>query len=388
MIPGAAIHCADDARRLARRRLPWMVFDYIDGAAGEGHGEALNRAALRDIRLRPRVLCNVTRRDLSARVFGQEAQVPFGITPMGMCNLAAPGADIMLARIAARDRVPLGVSTVASTPLERMIEVAGENAWFQLYFSGDGSGTMALVERARAVGYRTLVVTLDVPEVGRRPRELRHGFRMPFRIGPRQFLDFALHPRWSLGTLWHGRPAMANFRGGGFDRTASRAAADWPYLERLRRAWDGKLVVKGVLDVEDALRLRDAGADALQVSSHGGRQLDAAPPPILVLRDMRAALGPAFPLFYDSGLRSGEDIVKAYAMGADFVFLGRPLLYAMAAAGEEGLRRLWEVLAEEVSLTLAQLGRTDMTGLGACLAAPAGARMHGDNLGLDKPAGL
>ncbi|SEL55465.1 L-lactate dehydrogenase (cytochrome) [Roseovarius azorensis] len=365
------IHCAEDARRLARRRLPWMVFDYIDGAAGEGHGEALNRAALRDLRLRPRVLCNVALRDLSLEVFGHPARVPFGITPMGMCNLSTPGADLMLARLAARDRVPLGVSTVASTPLEEMIETAEGHAWFQLYFSGDGSGTMALVERARVAGYETLVVTLDVPEVGRRPRELRHGFRMPFRIGPRQFVDFALHPRWSFGTLWHGRPEMANFRDGGFDRTASRAVADWSYMRRLRDAWPGKLVIKGVLDADDALRLRDEGVDAIQVSGHGGRQLDGAPPPVLMLEKIRTALGPDFPLFFDSGLRSGEDIVKAHAMGADFVFVGRPLLFAMAAAGERGLHQLWEVLTEEVSLTLAQLGRTGMTRLGTCLARGA-----------------
>lgn len=358
-----AIHSAEDARRLARRHLPWMVFDYIDGAAGTEHGEALNRAALRGLRLKPRVLRNVTTRDLSCDVFGHAARVPFGITPMGMCNLSTPGADLTLARLAARDRVPLGVSTVASTALERMIEVAEGHAWFQLYFSGDGSGTMALVERARAAGYQTLVVTLDVPEVGRRPRELRHGFKMPFKIGPRQFVDFALHPRWSLGTLWHGKPEMANFRQGGFDRTASRAAADWSYLDRLRAAWPGKLVIKGILDVEDAVRLRAAGVDAIQVSSHGGRQLDAAPEPILMLAEIRAALGPDFPLFFDSGLRSGEDIVKAHAMGANFAFLGRPLLYAMAAGGERGLNRLWEVMTEEISLTLAQLGRRDMSGL-------------------------
>ena len=368
MLPSHDIHCSEDARQMARRRLPWMVFDYIDGAAGEGHGEALNRAALRDLRLKPRVLCNVTHRDLSMPVFDHPAKVPFGITPMGMCNLSTPGADLMLARIAARDRVPLGVSTVASTAMEEMLEAAEGHAWFQLYFSGDGSGTMQLVERARAAGYQTLVVTLDVPEVGRRPRELRHGFKMPFRIGPRQFVDFALHPRWSLTSLVKGRPQMANFKDGGFDRAASRAAADWSYLQRLRAAWPGKLVIKGVLDVDDALRLRKEGVDAIQVSSHGGRQLDGAPPPILMLAKMRAALGPDYPLFFDSGLRSGEDIVKAYAMGANFAFLGRPLLYAMAGRGERGLNQLWQVMSEEISLTLAQLGKTDMTGLGDCVA--------------------
>ena len=196
MSAAAHIHSAADARRLARRRLPWMVFDYIDGCAGEETGAALNRAALRDLRLRTRVLVNVSRRDPGLCLFAEETRAPFGISPMGMCNLAAPGADLMLARLAAKWHVPVGVSTVASTALERMIEVAQGHAWFQLYFSGDGSAAHRLVDRAQAAGYRTLVLTLDVPEVGRRPRELRHGFRMPFRIGPRQFVDFALHPRW------------------------------------------------------------------------------------------------------------------------------------------------------------------------------------------------
>ena len=359
------IHCTADARRLARSRLPWMVFDYIDGAAGEGHGQALNHAALRDLRLQPRILVNVTHRDLGVRIFDHDATCPFGISPMGMCNLSVPGADLMLARIAARHQAPVGVSTVASTSLETMFETAEGHAWFQLYISGDGSGTQNLVDRAQACGYRTLVLTLDVPEVGRRPRELRRGFKMPFKIGPRQFVDFAMHPRWSLSTLVRGRPELANFVGpeDRFDRTESRAAADWDQLDRLREAWRGNLVVKGVLSVDDAIRLKAAGIDAIQVSSHGGRQLDSAPPPILALRRIREAVGRDYPLFYDTGIRSGEDIVKAYAMGADFVFIGRAFLFALATRGEAGLQQLWDILSEETSLTLAQIGRTSMHSL-------------------------
>ena len=373
MARASAIHSCADARRLARRRLPWMVFDYIDGAAGEEHGAAMNRAALRALRLRSRVLVDVSRRDLSVPLFGAVAARPFGISPMAMGNLACPGADLMMARFAARDRVPLGVSTLSSTPMETLLEAAEGHAWFQLYFSGDGSDTLRLVDRARDAGYPVLVLTLDVPELGRRPRELRHDFKMPFRIGPRQFLDFALHPRWSLAGLLAGKPEPANFRkpGFAFDRKASRAAADWSYLARLRDRWPGKLVAKGVLDTEDALRLRDAGVDAIQVSSHGGRQLDAAVPPILALRAIRAALGPDFPLFYDSGIHSGEDVVKAYAMGADFVFLGRVVLFALAAAQEAGLTRIRDMLSEEIEITLAQTGQTGMRALqGICLDAP------------------
>ncbi len=361
-MPASAIHSAEDARRLARRRLPWMVFDYIDGAAGAEVGAARNRVALDAMTLRPRVLRDVSERSLATTLFGKPAQRSFGIAPMGMCNLSAPGADLMLARLAARYEVPLGVSTVASTPMEEVIEVAEGNAWFQLYFSGNGEGTFKLVERARAAGYKTLVLTVDVPEVGRRPRELRHGFKMPFRIGPRQFIDFALHPRWSLATVLAGKPQMANFLMDGydFDRTESRAKATWKTLARLRDQWGGKLVVKGVLDPEDALAVKAAGADAVQVSSHGARQLDSAPAAFEALQQIRAVVGDDYPVFYDSGLRSGEDAVKALIAGADFVFFGRVVQFAMAAAGEAGLRQLWDVLSDEFSIAMAQIGVTSI----------------------------
>ncbi|WP_373635342.1 alpha-hydroxy acid oxidase [Yoonia sp. SS1-5] len=361
----AHIHAADDARRLAKRRLPWMIFDYIDGSAGNETGAARNRAALDAVTLRPRILRNVAQRDLSTSIFGVTAARPFGIAPMGMCNLSGPGADLMLARLAARHKVPHGVSTVASTPLEDILDAAEGHAWFQLYFSGDGAGTFKLVERARQAGYQTLVLTVDVPEVGRRPRELRHGFKMPFRIGPKQFLDFALHPRWSLTSLAAGKPQMANFAMPGyvFDRTESRARADWETLARLRDAWPGNLVIKGVLDVEDAIRLKAAGVDGIQVSSHGSRQLEAAPAPISVLPQIRQALGPDFPVFFDSGLRSGEDVLRALTQGADFTFFGRILQFAIAASGEAGLERMWDVLTSELSSAMAQTGVTSINRL-------------------------
>jgi len=270
---------------------------------------------------------------------------------------------MMLARLAARHKVPHGVSTVASTPLEKIIEVAQGHAWFQIYFSGDGAGTFKLVERARQAGYETLVLTVDVPEVGRRPRELRHGFKMPFRIGPKQFVDFALHPRWSLSSLFQGKPQMANFEMPGyeFDRTESRARANWDTLKQMRAAWPGKLVVKGVLDPEDAVVLKGYGVDAIQVSSHGARQLESAPSPFAMLPQIRAAVGDDYPLFFDSGLRSGEDVLKALENGADFAFFGRILQFAIAAGGEAGLNQLWDVLSDELSIAMAQTGMTDLT---------------------------
>lgn len=352
------IHSAADARAIARKRLPWMVFDYIDGAAGAETGAVRNRAALDAMTLRPRILRDVSGRSLSTTIFGVSAERPFGIAPMGMCNLSAPGADLMLARLAAKHKIPHGVSTVASTSLEEIIEVADGHAWFQIYFSGDGAGTFKLIDRARDAGYQTLVMTVDVPEVGRRPRELRHGFKMPFQIGPRQFIDFALHPQWSLNALFKGKPGMANFDmpGYAFDRTESRARADWDTLAQMRDAWPGKLVVKGVLDPEDSATLKAKGVDAIQVSSHGSRQLESAPSPFAMLPAIREAVGPDFPLFFDSGLRSGEDALKALLSGADFTFFGRILQFAIAAGGEEGLSRMWEVLTDELSIAMAQTG--------------------------------
>ena len=366
-------HCFEDARRQAERRLPSMVFDYIDGAAGTGEGEAENRALLQSIKLRTRVLRNVSSRSLAGQVFGSPTGLPFGIAPMGFGNMAMPGADLMLARMAARHNIPVGVSTAATTSLEEMAVASEGHAWFQLYYTADNTVAEGLLKRAEAAGYQTLVFTVDVPEIGRRPRELRQNFRLPFTMNARQFVDCALHPRWSLSqaynALKNGAPRLANFGNGfpEFDRKASRAGADFDYLARLRKRWKGRLVVKGVLDVEDALKLKSAGVDAIQVSSHGGRQLDSAPLPILSLRQIRASVGDDMALFYDSGIRCGEDMIKAYAAGADFVFAGRPFLYAIAGAGagrgEAGLEALIEMLTAELQVTLAQLGETSVSAI-------------------------
>lgn len=359
MLFDSGIHTSSDARRLAKRRLPWMVFDYFDGASGDGLGDTLNVQAMRAMRLESRVLRNVAERSLSTSILDKQCNLPFGIAPMGMCNLARPGADLMLARLAAKHHIPHCVSTAASTSLERIISEAEGNAWFQLYFGGDEAVCDSLIDRAQASGYKVLTLTVDVPEVGRRPRELRHGFKMPFKLGPSQFIDFALHPFWSIPTLLSGAPSLANFDGNNesFDRTRSRAGADWDFLGRVRDRWQGQLIVKGVLNTEDALRIKSVGADAIQVSSHGGRQMESVKMAIHALRDIRQALGDDFPLIYDSGIRSGEDICKAYAMGASFVMLGRPLLFAIAANGERGLHELIDVINLETSITMAQLGK-------------------------------
>lgn len=354
------IYSVDDARRFARCRMPRIVFDYIDGAAGHETAAALNRQRLEEKRLQPRVLVNVDSRSLSKTLLGRTYALPFGIAPMGMCNLSWPGADLLLANAAVRHNLPLVLSTMSSTSLESVADVVGDNGWFQLYMGQSEEQAMALVDRAATAGYQTLVLTVDVPQVAPRLRDLRNGFKAPLRIGPKQFIDFALHPRWSLTTLKTGAPNLANFGEAGFDRDASRGAVDWGFLNRLRRRWRGSLVIKGVLDATDAVRIRDAGVEGIYISNHGGRQLDSAPAAIDRLPVIREAVGPDLLLLFDSGVRSGESIVKALASGADYVFLGRPFLYGLGADAGHGLEQVIEIVRNETSVCLAQLGCTDI----------------------------
>jgi len=358
-LPSGAQRFADaaDTRAMAQRRLPRMVFDYIDGAAGRETAAQANRARLDALRLLPRVLQPSDGAKLATDFLGQTLAQPWGIAPMGLCNLAWPGADTILARAASQRGMPLGVSTAASTDLETLHRLSAGNAWFQLYVTGGTEAALALADRAAQAGYRHLILTVDVPKVAPRPRDVRNGFAMPLRLGPAQVWDFAMHPAWSLSTLWAGVPRTANFSGqAAFDRYASRAGANWEFLDRLRAHWKGQLIVKGVLRPQDAVRIRDAGADAVYVSNHGGRQLDSAPAAIDQLTQIRAAVGSNFPLVFDSGIRSGEDVVKALASGANLVMLGRAALYAIAAGGAQALDQYLDAVQESALTALVQLG--------------------------------
>ncbi|MGI9332948.1 MAG: alpha-hydroxy acid oxidase [Gammaproteobacteria bacterium] len=374
------LQCVEDARDVARQRMPWTIFDFVDGAAGAGIAKRLNTRSLDRIRLQPRVLINVEQRRLGCGFLDRAWRLPFGIAPMGMCAVAWPGADRYLTAAAVRHDIPLCISTAASISLEDARRLAGEHAWFQLYVGQSHEAAFDLVRRAEAAGYEHLIFTVDTPEISRRPRELRRGFKVPFKLGPKQVFDFALHPRWSLSTLLNGIPRIANFEdrtgeptergaGGSFNRSQSRGSADWTFLDRLRERWPARLIVKGVLSPDDASRIKNAGADAIYVSNHGGRQLDGAPPAIGMLPAIRQAVGESYPLIFDSGVRCGEGIVKALALGADFVMLGRPFLYALGAAGEPGLARIIDVLAEETDLTLAQIGCPDVENINSSVIA-------------------
>ena len=355
------IYTVEDARLKAKRRLPKMVFDYIDGAAGRELLAEENITAYQKIKLQPRALINVENRTLNKTFLGKDYGLPFGIAPMGMCDLAWPGADEMLAKAATKFNMPLALSTMASSTIEQTRERASDNAWFQFYVSGSKDSTMKLIDRAAAAGYTNLIFTVDVPHVAPRIRDLRNGFKAPLKIGFKQCVDFALHPQWSIGSLIKGVPSLANIESDDqFKRESGRGAVDWEFLEHLRSYWPHKLIIKGVLSVEDALAMQQAGADGIYVSNHGGRQLDSAPTSIQVLPLMREALGPDYPIILDSGIRDGESIIKALALGADFVMMGRPFSYGIGANGEQGLNAVIELLADQISAAMAQIGVTDV----------------------------
>ena len=348
----------DDFRQSAKKRLPKLLFEYIDGAASDGSGEADNRKIIRQLRLNTKALFNVEKRSLNHKVFRIPTKLPIGIAPMGMVQMAGVGADEAFAKCAAKYEIPVGVSTASSMSLEKYAEYSNGYAWFQLYYMADKTELKTLLNRIVTAGYKTLIFTVDVPEIGFRPNEIRNGLKVPFKFGPKQIVDFAMHPTWSIKTIINGPPKFGNFKDtNSFNRDASRAGADWEFLRYLRDHWPNKLVIKGVLNTEDAINMRGMGVDGIYVSSHGGRQLASAPHPIEMLPKIRKALGDDVNIFYDSGLRNGEDLVKAYALGANFAFMGRPWSLAYAANNQHGIENYIEYLCKETSVAMAMIGR-------------------------------
>ena len=365
ILPSQKIFSIKDARELSRKRLPKLVFDFIDGASGDEKLAEINSRALDQIRLEPKVLRNVEKRSLKKKVLGYEFDFPFGFAPMGMTNLSWPGADSMLAAESTRNNIPTCVSMASTTTLEKMYELSEGHSWMQLYIFQDENFVMELLDRAKNTGYEVAILTVDVPVLSRRTRDDKNGFSYPFKIGPKQFFDFATHPTWSLSTLLSGIPKPMNYvtskSGDGiFKRKESRGSTDWDTLKRVRDKWKGKLIIKGVMSPDDAKLIKDTGADAIQVSNHGGRQLDSATAAINMLPLIRKSVGSEFPLIFDSGIRSGSDIVRALAFGADYAMIGRPVMYAMGADGRKGLRRIVEIIKEEASTTLGLVGLNDI----------------------------
>ena len=366
-----------DFEEAARRRLPRPIFGYIAGAAEDNASLRDNRAAFGDFAFVTRVLRDVSQRSQSVELFGESYSSPFGIAPMGINALSTYRGDLVLARAARR----MGIASVMSgTSLVPMEEVARESpgTWFQAYLPGDQARIDALIDRVERAGFRTLVVTVDIPISANRENNIRTGFSTPLRPSLRLAWDGLVRPRWMVSAfvrtlLRHGMPHFENsFATRGAPIVSSTVLRDfsardhlsWRHIEAIRRRWKGPLVVKGLLSVEDALQAQRAGADGVVLSNHGGRQLDGAVSPMRVLEDVVAAVGPGYPVLVDGGFRRGSDVLKAIALGARLVLVGRPFNYAAALAGEAGVLHAITLLREEVDRNLAMLGATSCSELG------------------------
>ena len=355
-----------DLKTRARRRIPHFVWEYLDSATGREQTKARNRAALDRVLLQPSVLHGEFTPDLSTALLGRKYPLPFGIAPVGMSGLVWPGAEALLARLAAQTGIPYCLSTVASQPPETIGPLTGGQGWFQLYPPRDAEIRRDLLTRARDAGFHTLVLTVDVPVASRRERQRRSGLSTPPRMTPRLLMQVARCPAWALGALQHGKPrlrTLERYQEGAASLPSTehigyllRTSPDWDYLKVLRDEWQGPLVVKGVLEAVAARRVREFGADALWVSNHAGRQFDAAPAAIEALPEVRAAIGPDMPLIFDSGVEGGLDILRALALGADLVMLGRAFHYGLGAFGAPGGAHVVKILREDMEANMGQLG--------------------------------
>ncbi|MCU9849610.1 alpha-hydroxy-acid oxidizing protein [Defluviimonas sp. WL0024] len=364
-----------DLKARARRRIPHFVWEYLDSGTGTEATLRRNRAELDTVLFRPSILHGEFNPDLTARLFGHDFPLPFGIAPVGMSGLIWPDAERLLAAAAGKAGLPYSLSTVASQTPEFVASALGQHGWFQLYPPRDPATRTDILRRVKAAGYSALILTVDVPVTSRRERQVRSGLTQPPKITPRLLAQVARCPIWAAGTVQLGMPRMRLMEDYSDERGVRSSTAhigyllrispDWDYLKALRDAWEGPLIVKGVLNADDAARLQDEGADAIWVSNHAGRQFDAAPATIEVLPAVRAAT--TLPVIFDSGIEGGLDILRALALGADFVMLGRAWHYALGALGAAGPAHLVEILAQDMATNMGQIGARQLADLAGCL---------------------
>ena len=366
--PLRGIHALDDFEAAARRHLPRPIFGYVAGAAETGASNRDNRAAFDELRFLPRVLNNVAGRSQKKMLFGREWNAPFGIAPMGVSALTAHRGDLVLAESAARAGIPMIMSGSSLTRMEDVARAAPES-WFQAYLPPTPERIESLVDRVARAGFGTLVVTVDTAVRGNVENYARAGFTSPLRPDLALLWQGLTHLRWTFGTFLRtlATTGMPHFENNDTDKRtpivarsvvrdfSGRAHLDWAAMRRIRDQWRGRLVLKGILHPGDAQRARDAGMDGVILSNHGGRQLDGAVSPLRAIEAARLAVGD-LPLMVDSGFRRGSDVLKALALGADFVFVGRPFNYANAIAGAAGVAHAVEILSREIDTDLGLLG--------------------------------
>lgn len=360
-----------DLKSRARQRIPHFVWEYLDSATGDEITQARNRSKFDDVLLSPSILHGEFTPDLSTTFLGRDYPMPVGIAPVGMSGLIWPGAEQMLARTAAAEGIPYTISTVATQTPEDVADDIGDQGWFQIYPPRDTDIRTNMLQRAKDAGFHTLVMTVDVPVASRRERQTRGGLQQPPRLTPRLALQAAQCPAWLIGIRKTGMPRMKLMDSYAEQTTALpsnqhvgyllRTSPDWSYVEKLRDEWDGPLIVKGVSLPDDAARLELMGVDALWISNHAGRQFDGGPATIEQLPLVRAAT--SLPLIMDSGIEGGLDIIRALALGADFVMMGRAFHYGLGALGERGAAHVLDILRQDMIANMGQLGTRQLSDL-------------------------
>ena len=365
----------EDLRKLAKKRLPKIAYDFIEGGTDDETGLETNESAFRQARLVPRYLVDVSVRDQSTTIFGRTYSSPIGIAPTGLAGLFRRGADLMLAEAARDANVPFIMSGSSTGSIEDLGKLAPDHGWYQLYSSKDEAISEDLIKRTADAGLKTLVFTVDVPEGSNRERNQRNGWGRPLKLSLATKLEALEHPAWMLEWLRHGTPYFSNWAkyagpGASAEKVAdlvayqNRAPMTWKHVERFRSIFKGNFVLKGIMHPDDAVRAHSLGVDGIMVSNHGARQLDNAPSPLDVLPAIRDAVGDKMTVMFDGGIRRGLDAIIALCMGAKFVFQGRPTLYGVTAGGVQGAKAALGIFRKEIDISMAQLGAPKISDLG------------------------
>ena len=376
-----AAHSIEDLRLAAQRRLPRALYDFFDGGAEDEVTLRANRQAFQDLRFRPQVLRNVSVIDTQREVFGRIIAMPMATAPTGALGYGYPGADVAVAKAAVAAGIPYILSSTATASMERIAKAVQGRLWFQPYTLKDKDFFFGLIRRALAADYEALVITVDLPVGGNRERDRRNHFSVPFKFTGHNLWDFASKPAWWSRIARHGMPVMENLLGLAAHQTSASALAssvgrnhdtgfDWAALQQVRDLWPRPLVLKGILHPADAERACAMGCDALVVSNHGGRQLDGAVASLHALPDVLRAVRGRIPVWVDGGVRRGQDVVKALALGAHGVLIGRAMVYGATATGQAGAQRALAILKDELIRTMSLCGTSSLSDIRAELLMP------------------
>ena len=371
----AGIQAVDEFEDLAKKRIPNAIWDFIEGGAGTEQAIQANRKSLESVLFQPKYLVDVSQRNTSAQIFGRPIKTPIILSPAGIATLAHPLGEIAVARAAAKADAIFCLSTGSGLSIEQVAEVSDGRLWFQLYLWKSQEVIDSLINRAKKAGYEALIITVDVPVVGKRERDLRNGMSLPVTIRPGQYFHYLRKPRWIAGVLKNPAITFGNLTdvtsgddassiGEYVNKELNDPSKTWDDVARIRSAWEGPLLIKGIMNPSDARKAEQVGANGIIVSNHGGRQFSSVPGVATIFPEIKKVVSKNTELFLDGGIRRGEDIVKAHALGATAACSGRSWFWALAADGEQGVNRILEILEKEVEDTLALIGEPKLTDVG------------------------